>query len=796
MAGPSRLSRYVLSELVSATTLGISVWTVIVLLNDLFLIAREAIQKDLSLETVLTLLALRVPQILTLSIPIGTLFGSLIGVGRLASDHELVAIQALGVGPKRLAGIMAVHGGVIALAGLALFAFFNPWSAHESRQIRGQFMNVRSISSELRPRVFYDSLPGYLLFVDEIPAGSQGRLQRVLVYQVDRKEKDAEQLIVAKGATLEPAPGGPGRIRIVFKDGVQNLFRVADPASYRSTQFQTFWSPPIVPPQWMLPVTGPIDKTTSDMYPRELARELKDADAETDRTMRPFRQRNVRAEIHFRAALPLASFFFALLALPLGMGGVRSGKGAGFAVSFIVVLLYWLVFIVGSQQARDGRIPLALGFWAANGCVAVWAVVAYARLGKGTQGRLMSWVRARIESFRRRRAKTADPTSTGDRRTTPPLPGRVGGMGAILDRYLGALYLRMLALALAATYLVYSLVELKGIVDAIAERHQSLALVGTYFKFFLPGVLVFTLPFAAMIAAVVAVTLLARSGEITALKAAGWSARRICVPILVTTLVTCGALFLVQDQIAPETNRRAQAIKDRIQGRNPRSYGVLSGGRWVFGSQGRLYHYRTFDPQQLSFQGLSVFRVDLGAARILDQSFCASAQWEDGAWHAERGWTRHFPESGAAGDYRTFESTRLEDLDPPGNFSRTEQTRLAGNELAEQVSIEELWTQIGELARAGYDTTRFRVQFWQKTATAVTPFVTVLLGLPFAFKVGRRGSMYGVGVGLVLAIVFYAVAAIFNALGLETMLPPFLAAWSPNLIFGTLGVILFLYIPT
>jgi lipopolysaccharide export LptBFGC system permease protein LptF len=77
-----------------------------------------------------------------------------------------------------------------------------------------------------------------------------------------------------------------------------------------------------------------------------------------------------------------------------------------------------------------------------------------------------------------------------------------------------------------------------------------------------------------------------------------------------------------------------------------------------------------------------------------------------------------------------------------------------------------------------------------------TPLVTVLLGLPFAFKVGRRGSMYGVGVGLILAIVFWAIAAISNALGLETILSPFLSAWAPNILFAAVGAYLLLFIPT
>jgi lipopolysaccharide export LptBFGC system permease protein LptF len=72
----------------------------------------------------------------------------------------------------------------------------------------------------------------------------------------------------------------------------------------------------------------------------------------------------------------------------------------------------------------------------------------------------------------------------------------------------------------------------------------------------------------------------------------------------------------------------------------------------------------------------------------------------------------------------------------------------------------------------------------------------VLLGLPFAFKVGRRGSLYGIGVALLLVLVYWAVFATFNAMGLENLLEPRAAAWGPNVLFGLLGIYLLLYVKT
>jgi LPS export ABC transporter permease LptG len=463
-------------------------------------------------------------------------------------------------------------------------------------------------------------------------------------------------------------------------------------------------------------------------------------------------------------------------------------------------LAYWLIFTVGLEQAREGRVPVALGIWAANIVVLAWTIVSYLLMRSPSR---TSWWVLLSGRVARALARLSDALSRGrgaprERGAGESVAAQLRGLhfSAVLDRYIGALFLRTLGLALAATYLIFSLVELKGLIDAVVERKQPAILVFTYFKYFIPGALVLTLPFAAMIAAVLSVTLLSRHGELTALKASGMSARRVCLPVLLITLLLCAVLHLVQDRIAPETNRRAQAVKDRIQGRSPRTYGWTPGGRWTFGGDGRLYHYRLFDPQASRFQGLSVFRVDLVAARVLEQWSCASARWNGHTWEAEKGWYRTFPEPGSAGDYRRFDREEITAFDEPDNFMRRERTLLAGNGLPQQVSIAELDAQIAGLAKSGYDTTRLRVEYWQKTAAIATPLVTVLLGLPFAFKVGRRGSMYGVGVGLVLAIVFWATAAIFNALGLETILPPLLAAWSPNVFFAAVGAYLLLYVPT
>jgi lipopolysaccharide export LptBFGC system permease protein LptF len=79
------------------------------------------------------------------------------------------------------------------------------------------------------------------------------------------------------------------------------------------------------------------------------------------------------------------------------------------------------------------------------------------------------------------------------------------------------------------------------------------------------------------------------------------------------------------------------------------------------------------------------------------------------------------------------------------------------------------------------------------------PFVTVimtLIAVPFAVTTGRRGALYGVGVGIVIAIVYWVALSVFAAFGAGGVLAPMLAAWAPNLLFGAVALYLMLTVRT
>jgi LPS export ABC transporter permease LptG len=800
-------------------------------MNHFFVVAEKAIAKSLGLDLTLRLFLTGIPSILTISIPMAVLLGSLIAVGRISADHEWIALQGAGQGPTRLLKPLLIHGIIWSTLSFLMYSYAVPKANYAMRTIRGEILASANLASDLKPRIFYTGLPDTVLFVEEIRAGTKGRLDNVLLVRSDKANRSTE-LLLAKHGDLYPAPDGSGALLLDLFDGVGHRYRndSADDIYHFSPSFAEARER-FDPAEYRLGLLKPQQKVNQDLYPRELlkkylaAREnmrqlqleegAENRGGRSDRFIAQHALRSVTIEMNQRFALPLASLFFAVLSLPLGITRVRSGQGAGFALSMLVILVYWAVFTFVRDQSFVGKFDPALGPWVANILMVVWTLFAMRKLRRtpkesiGLVARLFSlftWMLgtpARVLASLRRGPSSRPAASFSAERTGTPLADLGGTETRFvgrLDNYISVYYVRVLLFTILSAYLIYALVESKRLMDGLLRTGEPFSLVLSYFPYFAPGVLYVIMPISCLVGAVVTFTLLTRSGELTAVKASGISMRRVVVPVTVVTLILCALLFLVMDRIAPVTNQKAQAIKDRILGNAPRTYGMPATGRWSFGPQQgrRLYHYELFDPDRSEFQGLSVFTLDRDEPRVLDHRFCERARWIDENWELEGGWYRTFPADGSTGGV-TFERTGAIvslQLDPPENFVSKEISLTSIGDLPEQMSLKELRGQILTLDDSGYDTTQLRVAFHGKLAQALSPLVMVLLGVPFAFKVGKRGSLYGIGVALLLVLVYWAVFAIFNALGLETLLEPWVAAWGPNVLFGLLGVYLMLYVRT
>jgi lipopolysaccharide export system permease protein len=113
-----------------------------------------------------------------------------------------------------------------------------------------------------------------------------------------------------------------------------------------------------------------------------------------------------------------------------------------------------------------------------------------------------------------------------------------------------------------------------------------------------------------------------------------------------------------------------------------------------------------------------------------------------------------------------------------------------------QMGVLELAGYIQELARSGFDVVRLTVEFYRKFSYPLMAFVIALIGVPFAFTTGSKGALTGIAVSIGIAIVYWTASSLFEAMGNLGQLPPAVAAWSPDVLFGLGGIWLLMRVKT
>lgn len=189
--------------------------------------------------------------------------------------------------------------------------------------------------------------------------------------------------------------------------------------------------------------------------------------------------------------------------------------------------------------------------------------------------------------------------------------------------------------------------------------------------------------------------------------------------------------------------------------------------------------------------GVTVFEMDRENFSLTRLISASRATWEPSlsGWIFQSGWVREFDQN-AVVHFNDFRVQLFQDLhEPPSYFLKEVKQSI-------QMNFIELGRYIQELRQSGFDVTSLSVQFHKKFSFPAFTLIMALIGLPFAVSNERKGAVTGVAVALGIALVYWGASSLAEALGNLNELPPVLAAWSPNLLFGLGGIYLFLKIKT
>jgi LPS export ABC transporter permease LptF/LPS export ABC transporter permease LptG len=724
------------------------------------------------------LLLWALPGVLSFTIPIALLIGILIGLGGLSSDSELIAMNALGMGPRRLLIPLGGLAATAALATLCMTLWLSPLAVSKSRVVSEQLRSSQA-SFQVQPRVFDERFPRLVLYVQDISAAATHWRG---IFLAESQSEDVARLTVASDAIVV-ANRDQGKIELHLRDGI------------------THESSPARPDEYSISAFGRRDLSVA-VTNQAGARVLEPVNAE--RSLRSLLAQQgsnalqARVEFHRRLALPGACLAMALMAIPLAARPRRGSRAAGLLLSLLLICGYYVVFTVGTGLARDGTLPTWLGVWSANIAAAIAGLAMLPGMGRMPDARFSTRLLRTFDPILKwyGRAKSVDGTgmaapaaSRGESLVLRLRPGR-GSFPQLLDFYLLRNFLFYFVILLVGFLALFQAFNFFELLDHIAQHRTTTGEVVEYFLYLSVYLIYHLAPLACLAAVLVTLGIMAKNNELVAMKAAGVSLYRLTMPLVLAGLCLAISLVLLDDSYLPYANQRQDALRNRILGRPAQTF-HQPGRSWIFGTGPFIYNYRLFDPDRNLFGRLNVFELDPASFAVRRRIYAERASWQPASqsWRLESGWVRTFSEDGVE-SYAPFVSQGFAELrDPPGYFNREVRQ-------GHQMNWQELRRYINELGQAGFDVARLSVQLQRKLAYPLIAPIVMLLAVPFSLVVGRRGAVGGLATGLALGATYWAVAALLEALGAVGQLPPVLAAWSPNAGFLFLSLYYFLKMPT
>ncbi len=349
-----------------------------------------------------------------------------------------------------------------------------------------------------------------------------------------------------------------------------------------------------------------------------------------------------------------------------------------------------------------------------------------------------------------------------------------------LQRYVVREYLKTLSLSLSSLTLIYVVVLFLQKMNQFTKYQAPFYLIFEYLLFKVPNVTFqWTLPYAVLLATLLTLGALSRHSEITAMKAGGVSLYRITLPLLFIALLISLCSFLGNEYLVPYTNQKTQYLLD-VKLRQEEPSGFFKNYKIWYRNDNRIFNIQLLDLQKKTLKGFTLYQFD-NQFRCIQRIDALNADWIDGKWRFHNGAVRDFDENGS------IRMTPFKELD----YSLPESWESFQNieRQSREMSYTELRTYIQKIQSAGYDSTRYLVDFYSKLSCPFLNLIMILIGVPFALKTGRSGGVaLNIGVSVMIGFIYGILFYIFLSFGKSGILPPFLSSWIPTLLFGLAGI--------
>lgn len=356
----------------------------------------------------------------------------------------------------------------------------------------------------------------------------------------------------------------------------------------------------------------------------------------------------------------------------------------------------------------------------------------------------------------------------------------------LLDRYVIRNFLQAYVYCIVGFISIWLIFDVSDNISTFLEDRISLRMVGRYYLSQVPQILVVLLPVALLLALLFSLGRMSRSNEVVSMLTAGVSLPRVIAPLIAIGLLTTIGSTALNYALAPHAEYARKTILEQQSSRQARGIvGQIFRNRTDY----RTWFVQQFYPGSNEFHTVEVIQQDANDNTVRTY-FISLAVYhpEQHAWEMRMGRVIDYDAAGNITHSENFETKTITD------WSETPFRLSSANFRAEFLSVPEL----REYLRFNSDFPQtllapFATHLQHRIALPWSCFVIVLIAAPLGVGYSRRGILASVAAAVALVFAMNFITHLFLALGEGARVPAAIAAWTPDIIFAVIGVVLLYY---
>lgn len=322
------LDKYILKQIFEVFLLGVIIFTSIIFASETFTqLIKQITLYGIPFNIAFMMIILNLPQVFVLTIPISTLFATVMTINKLSLNSEITVLKACGISIARISAPIFVFAIAMTFLSLFISEFIVPTTSMTSKHLA-----IYSLQNKHIPE-------GRMNFTMK-EANKSGLIKRLIYVEkcedktlnnvsvLDFSDKDAIQIIQAKTGTT-------GSLGWIFNGGV--IYTI----SRTGKIFNTSLFDKSTVNFGIGNSEGLVKETASEYNFFKLMKYIKDNKLNKDFVEKL--KIKYQVSLHDKIALPATTLALTLVGIPLGITPPRVRYNRGFLFSVIIIFIYYLV---------------------------------------------------------------------------------------------------------------------------------------------------------------------------------------------------------------------------------------------------------------------------------------------------------------------------------------------------------------------------------------------------------------------------------------------------------------------